>query len=181
MTKVIPVLLIALFLVSCGYRPASYYTANALDGNVFVDIKIDRNDPQSGPVLIDALNTAVVSRFGKRLAPREAAATKILVESGTYGVRSLQRDENGFTILYRSSVLMNVVVNSSRLTDAKFSVSGQHDFATESSSVLSDTMRNTAAREAALKALDMLLARLVLLGEDLSSGAIDAADQNASE
>ncbi|GHS87545.1 lipoprotein [Campylobacterota bacterium] len=164
----ISALFFCLFLLAgCGYKPASHYAKNALDDSVFVDIMISRSDPQSGAVLIDALNTAIVSRFGKSLAPRDEAKTTIVITRGNYTISSLQRDQDGFTILYRCRVSMNVIVNSSKLKDKKFSINGNHDFATEPSSILSDTARNAAARESAMKALDMLLANIVLLGDNV--------------
>jgi hypothetical protein len=153
-----------IFLASCGYKPASYYTRDTLGDKIFADMQINREDPQSAPVLIDALNLAIVSRFGKRLVSREEADTTIEIINGAYGVSALQKDADGFVVAYRSNVSMSVIVNSAKLKNRRFNVSGAHDFAVEPSSVLSDAAKNEAAREAALKALDMLVANLILLG-----------------
>ncbi|MDR2639547.1 MAG: LPS assembly lipoprotein LptE [Helicobacteraceae bacterium] len=151
-------------LFGCGYKSASFYTREALGDKVFADIQVNRDDPQSAPILIDALNRAIVARFGKRLVSRDEADTTIEIIDGSYAVSSLQKDADGFTILYRSSVAMSVVVNSPKLKNRRFRASGDHDFAVEPSSVLSDAAKNEAAREAALKALDMLISNLTMLG-----------------
>ncbi|MDR2152415.1 MAG: hypothetical protein LBO72_06310 [Helicobacteraceae bacterium] len=156
--------LCAIWLLGCGYKSASHYTREALGDNVFADIRVNRDDPQSAPILIDALNEAIVSRFGKRLVSRSEADTTIEIIDGSYSLSALQKDADGFVVLYRANVSMSALVNSAALKDRRFRVSGDHDFAVEPSSVVSDAAKNAAAREAALKALDMLIANLILLG-----------------
>jgi hypothetical protein len=151
-------------LIGCGYKSAAYYTRSALGDSVFADVQVNRGDPQSAPVLINALNEAIASRFGKRLASRGEADTIIEIVDGVYDVAALQKDEDGFVIMYRSNVSLRVVVNSAKLKNRSFNVGGTRDFAVEPSSVLSDAAKNEAVRDAALKALDMLIANLMLLG-----------------
>ncbi|MDR1911298.1 MAG: LPS assembly lipoprotein LptE [Helicobacteraceae bacterium] len=154
---------ISLILSGCGYKPAAHYIKETLGDKVFADVAINRADPQSAPILINALNEAIVSRFGKRLVSREEADTTIEVVDYRYNVTAIQKDADGFIILYRSNVTMNAIVNSDKIKNRRFSVSGERDFAAEPSSVLSDEAKNEAAREAALKALDMLIANIIML------------------
>ncbi|MDR0664949.1 MAG: LPS assembly lipoprotein LptE [Helicobacteraceae bacterium] len=162
--RVASLILCAIFSVGCGYKTASHYARETLGDTIFADIQINRDDPQSAPIFIDALNEAIVSRFGKRLVSREEADTIIEITDGTYSVASLQKDADGFVILYRASVSMNAVVNGDKLKNRRFTVQGERDFAVEPSSVVSDAAKNAAAREAALRALDMLIANIMLLG-----------------
>ncbi|MGE4294446.1 MAG: LPS assembly lipoprotein LptE [Campylobacterales bacterium] len=158
------VLGMVLLLAGCGYKPSSYYSKRVLGDAIFADVQIPMNDPQSGGILLDALNEAIVAKFGGKLTSREASDTQIFIREAKHSVSALQRDKDGFVILYRSHVTMTTQVNSPATRGQVFSVSGSYDFAVEPSSVLSDSARSTAAREAALKALDELLARLVLMG-----------------
>lgn len=162
--KNIIVLATLLLLTGCGYKPSSHYTRAVLGDSIFADLQIPKSDPQSGGILLDALNEAVVAKFGAKLTSREEADTQIFIQSAKHSVSPLQRDADGFVILYRSTVTMSTRVISPTIQGQVFSVSGSYDFAVEPSSILSETARTAAAREAALKALDELIARLVLMG-----------------
>jgi hypothetical protein len=131
---------------------------------VFADVQISISDPAAGPILIDAVNEALVTKLNSRLASRESADTIIHIKNGRYNIYSLETDEKGFVATYRSRVSMNVTVYGR--IERSFSISGTHDFSTSDTSVLSDTERTNAVREASLRALDMLIANLIFLGYD---------------
>ena len=164
MKKLLLPALLTLLLGGCGYKPATHYTNAVLGERIFADVQIPLSDPQSGPILLDALNEAIVSKFGARLSSRQEADTHLFIREARHSISALQRDANGFVILYRSTVTMTTLVKSPSVHNRVFSVSGYYDFPVEPSSVLSEEARTAAAREAALKALDELLARLVLMG-----------------
>ena len=158
-------LLTVLMLTSCGYKPASHYTRSVLGDKIYADIKINIDDPQSGIVSLDSLNEAIITKFASRLVGKDEATSTITITNATQSFSALQRDANGFVVLYRSSVTMSVIVDSEKINRKSFSVSGFYDFAvTPSAAVLSDSEKNLAAKEAALKALDELIARVVLIG-----------------
>lgn len=159
-------IIVALFLLSCGYKPASYYTKMVLQDKIFADLQINIDDPQSGIVSLDSLKEAVITKFGSRLVNSKDEATSIItITSASQSFSALQRDSNGFAVLYRASVGMDVIVESHKINKESFSVAGFYDFAvTPSSSILSESEKNIATKEAALKALDELIARIVLIG-----------------
>lgn len=159
-------LFVAILLVGCGYKPASHYTRSVLGDKIFADVQIDINDPQSGIVSLDALNQAIVAKFGSKLVNKDEADSTISITKASQSFAVLQRDSNGFVVLYRSSVTMSVIVNSAKVKNKLFSVTGFYDFAVSPTlSVLSDSQKSQASKEAALKALDELMARVVLIGK----------------
>ncbi|GHV05249.1 lipoprotein [Campylobacterota bacterium] len=151
-------------LVGCGYKSASYYSNNAIGQSVFADVEISLSDPQSGYILVDAVREAVVSKFANHLAPRESAETTMKISSGRYNFSSIQKDNEGFSVMYRCTVNLTVFVSNDKLNNKRFTVSGTHDFSVEPTAVLSDSVRISAAREASLKALDVLISNIVVMG-----------------
>lgn len=153
-----------LTLGGCGYKPASHYTQEVLSDRIFADVQIPRDDPRGAGIMGDALREAVVARFGGRLVSREEADTHLYITNATQRITALQRDEQGFVILYRSSVTLTTRVNTPTVRNRIVETSGIYDFAVSPDSVLSESERTGASRQAASRALDELLARLVLMG-----------------
>lgn len=163
--RVVSAFFALLLLFGCGYKPASHYTRSVLGEKIFADIQIDINDPQSGIVALDSLNEAIVYKFGSRLVAKNEATSTITITKATQSFTPLQRDANGFVVMYRGGITMSVIVTSENINRKNFTVSGFYDFAvTPSHAVLSDSEKTLATREAALKALDELIPRVVLLG-----------------
>jgi hypothetical protein len=161
--------LLALFtlfflLAACGYKPADRYAQNLIGETVFADVQISLSDPAAGPILIDAVNEALVTKLNRRLVDRESADAIIHIKNGRYAIYSLETDAEGFVATYRSSVSMNVTVYGR--IERSFNISGTHDFPVSDASVLSDAQKTNAVREASLRALDMLIANLIFLGHD---------------
>jgi hypothetical protein len=148
----------------CGYKPASHYTQAVLSDRIFADVQISRDDPRGAGIMADALREAVVARFGGRLTSREEADTHLQIINASQSTTALQRDEQGFVVLYRSKVTLTTRINSPSVKNRTIQTSGSYDFAVSADSVLSESERTGASRQAAGRALDELLARLVLMG-----------------
>ena len=163
--KLLTLIVCLLLCIGCGYKPASYYAGRAIGEKIFTDVIIPITDPQSGPALIDAINEAIVAKFGKKLSSRDDADTTLIIKNGHYSFDSLQKDEYGFIIMYRCRVNMQVLVNNEKINNKTFTISGSYDFMIEPNSILSDTVKNNAAREAASRAFDNLIANILFLGK----------------
>ena len=56
MKRVWFLVLVAIFFVSCGYKPTNIYTKKVLGDSIYVDVSISRVDPQNSVLITDAIN-----------------------------------------------------------------------------------------------------------------------------
>ena len=165
MKRLLFILLSLGFLLGgCGYKPATHYTQQALGDRIFADVAVSREDPRGAGVMADTLREAVVAKFGGRLVSRDEADTHLQIQSASHHIAPLQRDAQGFVVLYRSTVTLTTLINSPTLKNRTIQTSGIYDFAVSPDSVLSESERTSASRQGASRALDELVARVVLLG-----------------
>lgn len=163
MKLLLPALAALLFLSGCGYKPMAHYHKKVLGGSVYTIVELPLAEPENALVIKDALNEAVVAKFKARLVEKEAAETIIHIRKTHFSIDGLQKDENGFTVLYRATVALDVEIrrNGEKRT---MEVTGLHDFPMEADSLESEARKNEALRIASLKAMDELVARLAATG-----------------
>jgi len=152
-----------LLLAGCGYRPSSHYTRHALGHNIYTEINIPIEDPESSILIIDAINEAVVSKFKAHLTSKEEADTQLLIKSATFATAGLQKDEKGYTILYRTTATLAIELTT-KTAKRTFNVSGIYDFAVTAESVVSEEKRLASFKLATIKALDAVTPVLASMG-----------------
>ena len=156
--KKVFVLLLVLFLGGCGYKPSKLYVQELLGEGVATHIKIYLRDPQNAMLIKDAVNEALMERFGEKIYKN--AKTKLDIAIKSVDFIPLQYDSNGFVVTYRTKVLLDFMLNGTKIpTD------GFYDFAIEPNTIITDTMRYIAIKEAANKAIDKFLAKLSFVGK----------------
>ena len=164
--RFLAVILTAILFSGCGYRPTVHYTQKVLGQKIYTTITIPIEDPESSLLIIDAINEAVVSKFQSALTNSKADADTILeIQSATFSTTDLQKDERGYTILYRTTSTLTIRLKTQKGTRT-FSVSGIYDFAVTSDSVVSEEKRLSSIRLATLKALDEITPVLAAMGRD---------------
>lgn len=163
MKKFLWFVLLAFVISGCGYKPTTTYTKGVLDDNIYATVEIVRSDPSRSVEIQDAINQAIISRFGADLVAKERADTQIKVSFQSLSFNPLQYDDDGYVIYYQAVVRLSVDYKSQREQD-RFSVEGTYEFAVESSSVITDAKRSEALRNGALDALDSFISRLALKG-----------------
>ncbi len=156
---------LALFLVSCGYKPTSIYTKKVLGDNIYVDVSISKVDPQNSVLITDAVNEAVISKFRSNLVPKNKASSKLYISLGKTSFQPIQYDENGYVTAYKTYVTLN-----SRYIDIKgksrnINTTGNYDFSIEANSIISDNKRFEAIKFASLKAIDELISKISIRGK----------------
>lgn len=152
-----------LLLVGCGYRPSSHFTRHALGHNIYTEINIPVEDPESSLLIIDAINEAVVSKFKARLSSKKEADTQLLIKSAAFATSALQKDEKGYTILYRTTATLSILLVT-KTRKKNFKVSGIYDFAVTADSVVSEEKRLVSFKLATIKALDAVTPVLASMG-----------------
>ncbi len=131
--------------------------------SIYVQTKLLLRDPQNGVLIKDAIDKALQERFGKRLTSYEGADTKIFVNVKRVDFLPLEYDRDGYVIYYRTKVALTFQVvrgKKQRFIRTK----GFYDFPIEPNSVITDTLRFLAIKEAAQKAIDAFIAKLSFIG-----------------
>ncbi len=148
--------LIALLLVSCGYKPSSHAIKNVFSDTVYVEVVVDRVEPENAPFLKDELNRMVYTRFKGRVVPKAQAQSQLRVsyEGSTFTPLSY---EDGYVTRYRVNirVYFAMVTKQGKLTK-KINTIYESDI--QASSLYSSALRTDAIRKGLEKALDEFLA-----------------------
>lgn len=163
MNKVLSFFIVAFIIVGCGYKPASYYTKEVLSGGIYVEVEPLASDPENTVLIHDSINEAVVVRFKGALASKREAATYIKAKIGKIAFETIQKDEKGYAIMYRTTVTLNYSVVKNGMSQS-FTTSGFYDFAIEPNSIISDSKRFESIKVASTKALDEFVSRLGIAG-----------------
>ena len=154
--------LATVFLTGCGYKPSSHYAKEKIKGKVYVDVKVDLEDPKNSVLIKDAMNDIIVNRFQRVLVNSKALADTILtVKLNSVAMSELQKDELGYVNLYRADVSINV--NYAGLGGkGSIDVSGNYDFSVDDGSTISDAKRFEAIKLAANKALEEIVSKFAV-------------------
>ena len=108
------------------------------------------------------LNEIIVGRFDNNLVSQKSLAdTVMVVELNSVGTQELQKDEDGYVNLYRTTVSISVSYNGPG-AEGKVSVSGRYDFSVDDGSTISDTKRFKAIKTASSKAMEEVISKLAI-------------------
>jgi len=166
MKKLLASFLVLLFVVGCGYTPASKQARKVVGTRLFVEVTVSLEDPENAVLIKDATRKAVVTRFHSSLVPREQALTRLRVELSSITFSALQYDSNGYVVVYRANVVLHVVRKSNG-EEKSYIAKGNHDFTIEPNAVITDSQRFDAIRSGSLKALDSFIAQVGAEGSRL--------------
>jgi len=157
------ILVFAIILSSCGYKPITEYTKKVFTNKIYVDVDVYLRDPENAVLVKDALNEAVISRFSAKLVSKENATTKLKVKFRRVVFSPIQYDSNGYAVFYRVKVTLDIsyIVNDEK--GAQKAV-GYYDFPIEPSAVISDSKRFGAIRFGAEKAIDSFISQMAVRG-----------------
>ena len=156
------VLLALVLFAGCGYKPASAYAKREVSGNVYVDLKVNIEDPKNSVLIKDAMNELLVHRLNARLVDKkELADTIMTVKLNSVSMQELQYDESGYIKLYKAIANINVQYENARRKN-NFNVSGVYDFSIDSGGTISEAKRFDAIKNAASKALDEVISKLAI-------------------
>ncbi len=156
---------ILLLFAGCGYKSAKAYVDEVVGERLYVQTSLLLRDPQNAVLIKDAINKALQERFGKRLVSYKSADTKIFVDVKRVDFLPLEYDRYGYVIYYRTKVALAFNVVRGKHTQ-HLVTKGFYDFPIEPNTVITDTLRFIAIKEAANKAIDAFIAKLSFLGAD---------------
>jgi len=156
--------LIAVFISGCGYKPSSYYAKQALGDKLYAEVTISRQDPRNSVLIKDAVNEAIVGRFGGKLVAKEQADSVLHVKIQSLSFSPTVYDTYGYVIAYKATVVLAMQYEDATKKVEKLTATGEYDFSIEANSVISDTNRFEAIRYAASDALDEFVSKIAIKG-----------------
>ena len=153
----IVILLASIFIfTACGYKPSSHMIKNVFADKIFVDVIVDRVEPENAPFIKDEMNRLVYTRFKGCVTSKQKAKSQIRITYGGSTFTPLSYEE-GYMTRYRA----NIRVKFDMLTKdgrVKKNISAMHEADIHTSSLTSSTLRIEAIRKGLEKALDEFLA-----------------------
>ena len=153
----IVILSVSIFIfTACGYKPSSHMIKNTFADTVFVEVIVDRVEPENAPFVKDEMNRLIYTRFKGRVTSKEKAESKIRITYSGSTFTPLSY-EDGYVTRYRA----NIRVRFDMLTKdgkVKKNINAIHEADIQASSLSSSTLRTEAIRKGLEKALDEFLA-----------------------
>lgn len=143
-------------ITACGYKPSSHLIKNVFTDTVYVEIVVDRVEPENAPFIKDEINRLVYTRFKGRVTSKAEAKSQIRIAyaGSTYAPLAY---EDGYVIRYRANIRVRFdMVNKEGKTSKIITAIVESDI--EASSLTSSTLRIEAIRLGLAKALDEFLA-----------------------
>ncbi len=149
-------LIALLFITACGYKPSSHLIRNVFSDSVYVEVVVDRVEPENAPYLKDEMNRLVYTRFKGHIVPKEQAESQIRIDYRGSTFTPLTY-ENGYVIRYRANIRVkfDMITKQGKLSKMIVSV---FESDIEASSLNSSALRTEAIRRGLEKSLDEFLA-----------------------
>lgn len=158
------VFVVSIFLIGCGYKPVSYFSHEVLGDRIYAQVDISRSDPKNSVVIKDAINEAIITRFGAKLSTQNAADTKMYISLSSVSFSPILYDTNGYVISYKAKVTLKIEYIDKLEEKGLITTQGEYDFPIEANSVISDTKRFEAIRYASLDAINEFVSKVSIKG-----------------
>jgi len=149
-------LIVLMILSACGYKPSSHIIKNIFADSVYVEVIVDRAEPENAPFVKDEMNRLVYTRFKGRVVPKNQAESQIRIAYSGSTFTPLAYEE-GYVTRYRANIRVHFDMISKKGRMQK-NISTIFESDIQSSSLASSTLRTEAIRKGLEKALDEFLA-----------------------
>jgi len=150
-------------MVSCGYKPTVHYIDKVLGKRIYLDVMVDRIEPESSVYIKDELAKIIYKRFHAKLSDKKKADSKIIV-SYSSTISPLSYDSNGFVTKYRINLLMDFTVQSKYRGNFKKKIRSSYESDIEQSGKNQSTLRIEATKKGVEIALDEFVAYIAMRG-----------------
>lgn len=149
--------LITFMMISaCGYKPSSHMIRNVFSDSVYVEVIVDRAEPENAPFLKDEMNRLVYTRFKRRVASKEIAQSQIRISyAGSTFTPLAYKD--GYVTRYRANIRVHFEMVTKEGKHKKM-ISSIVESDIQESSLTSSALRTEAIRIGLGKALDEFMA-----------------------
>ena len=148
---------IALVMISaCGYKPSSHMIKHIFEDTVYVEVMVDRAEPENAAFVKDEMNRLIYTRFKGRVTSKEKAGSQIRISYAGSSFVPLAY-EDGYVTRYRAIIRtrFNMITKDGKL---KKNITSIVEADIRASSLTSSALRTEAIRTGLAKALDEFLA-----------------------
>jgi len=157
--------LTALILIACGGKPVAKYASSVFDEPVLVNVKIDPEDVESGEFIQDELTRTVANRLNLKITRNvDLAKSYILVNIYAVNTSPANYDDNGNVIRYSVNAAIKFAMKDKMGFWTKNVVTNQF-VSVKAQSLLSQSDKQKAEKQAIKKALDAFVVAVVNRGE----------------
>ena len=143
-------------MTACGYKPSSHTIKNIFADTVYVEVMVDRVEPENAPFLKDEMNRLVYTRFKGRVTSKSEAKSQIRIKYAGSTFTPLAY-EDGYVTRYRANIRVKFDMLTKQGKMQK-DITSVHEADIQASSLTSSTLRTEAIRKGLEKALDEFLA-----------------------
>jgi len=156
--------IISFSFFGCSYKPSSQYAKEEIQGNVFVKVTIDLEDPQNSVLIKDSINKLLIQKLDVNIVSSESLADTIMyIDVNRVSMQELQYDDLGYNKLYRALVSINVSYSKKGEKKKKsFIVDGEHNFSVDNGTTINSNQRYDAIKKASDKALEEVLSKIAV-------------------
>ncbi|WP_086244995.1 LPS assembly lipoprotein LptE [Campylobacter devanensis] len=170
--RLIAILLLAFFIVGCGYKPSSVAARDAIGSSVWVDVIISKTDPESTVVIKDGIKSAMLRRLGANLVDKNEADSIIIASIKSLTFSAISYDQFGYATAYKANLVMEYRLKQKDVSIKSILTSGDYDFRVTkrlndrrfTDSVISDNERFDAITNASLQCFDEFVSKLAMQG-----------------
>lgn len=155
---------ISFSIISCGYKPSSYYAKKEMEGNVFVKLNVSLVDPKNSVLVKDAISKLLIQKLDSNLVNSEENADVIMdLTINSVTMQTLSYDTDGYNKLYNAVVVLGVkYFRKDNGIRKSFTVEGEYDFSIDDGTTITETKRFDAISSATDKALDEVLSKIAV-------------------
>ena len=156
--------IISFSFFGCSYKPSSQYAKEEIQGNVFVKVTIDLEDPQNSVLIKDSINKLLIQKLDVDIVSSESLADTIMyIDVNRVSMQELQYDDLGYNKLYRALVSINVsYFKKGEKKKKSFIVDGEHNFSVDNGTTINSNQRYDAIKKASDKALEEVLSKIAV-------------------
>jgi len=145
-----------ILLSACGYKPSSHLISNVFSDTVYVEVIVDKVEPENAPFLRDEMNRLVYTRFKGLVVSKEEAESQIRLSYGGSTFTPLAY-RDGYVTRYLANIRVKFdMVNKEGKVSKTISSIVEVDF--QKSSFTTSALRTEALRIGLAKCLDEFLA-----------------------
>ena len=163
---------IAIFICGCGYKPDSKITHDLVGDKIYIDVIISKEEPKNSVWIKDAVKEGMVARLNKNLSSKESADTSIIISVKDLNYEAIIYDEFGYITSYKAHLSLNYKTKFKDGSVVDIPATGEYDFSVArrqkdvrfADSILSDTQKYEAIKEASKEAFDEYIASLAVKG-----------------
>ncbi len=147
---------VVFFMSACGYKPSSHMIKNVFSDTVYVEVIVDRAEPENAPYVKDEMNRLIYTRFKGRVVSKEEAQSQIRISYAGSTFTPLAY-EDGYVTRYRANIRVKFDMVNKQGRETK-TITSIVESDIQASSLTSSALRTEAIRTGLEKALDEFLA-----------------------